>query len=70
MKRQPGYSTIGIMELTVRVGLDDFSNRDKISLLIDLMRDLGITNAILENRELSEKVFKIIDTAIEKKWNK
>lgn len=56
------YDSIG-KNVVIRVSTDALARRDKISLLVDLMRETGVLHAILKSG--SEGVQQAIDTYLD-----
>tara|TARA_R110000868_G_scaffold49960_1_gene160303 strand:+ start:358 stop:573 length:216 start_codon:yes stop_codon:yes gene_type:complete len=67
MKARLDYSTIG-KQLTVRIGLDDLTPRDKVELFRTLMDDLGITERMHAEPEESAWAQRMVTEQWTKAW--
>jgi hypothetical protein len=63
------YSTIG-RDFTITGTISELSGRDKLNLLNDLLRELGIMEDMINDPVLSEKFIAVYKKAQDKYWIK
>ena len=66
MNQKPEFSSIG-KQITLRANLDDFSTRDRLILMQQLLTDFGIVDAMLDN-PACKPALDIINETIQKNW--
>lgn len=66
MTNKPEFSSMG-KQITMRVDLSEFSSRDRVNLMRQLMEDFGLLYAMTSDRACLPAV-KLLDECIKNNW--